>query len=186
MTAETCSKEGCSVPMMRSPRNYSPVTTFCANCDGTPDGRVSSLSSSNVELILGIGAGPSSGRPRAESSDKSPSSYASTAEMSRSSTPPTEISSGLSSPTFALPVETAESVRRRQQSDAASEEIGKRLLKVFVTLCLSLPLILRDALGMGDARRRMPKYSLLWCATRQTTSRRRKRSQEGKRLPHNA
>lgn len=50
--------------------------------------------------------------------------------MSRASTPPTEISSGLSSPTFALPVETAESVRRRQQSDAASAEIGKRLLKV--------------------------------------------------------
>ncbi|THH12391.1 hypothetical protein EW145_g48 [Phellinidium pouzarii] len=49
--------------------------------------------------------------------------------MSRSSTPPTDISIAPSSPTFALPIDTAESIHRRRQSDSASAEIGKRLLK---------------------------------------------------------
>jgi len=68
---------------------------------------------------------------------------------SRPSTPPTEISSTLSSPTFAPPVETEDTIRRRQQSDQASSEIGKRLLKGWAMLgeecpnirCYGIPLV---------------------------------------------
>jgi hypothetical protein len=68
---------------------------------------------------------------------------------SRPSTPPTEISSTLSSPTFAPPVDTEETIRRRQQSDQASAEIGKRLLKGWAMLgeecpnirCYGIPLV---------------------------------------------
>jgi hypothetical protein len=68
---------------------------------------------------------------------------------SRSSTPPTEESHDLSSPTFALPEETEESIRRRQQSDFASAEIGNRLLKGWAMLadecprstCYGIPLV---------------------------------------------
>ncbi|KAJ6509897.1 hypothetical protein C8R47DRAFT_770476 [Mycena vitilis] len=67
---------------------------------------------------------------------------------SRSTTPATEVSSTLSSP-FALPAETEESRRRRQQSDEASAEIGQRLLKGWAMLadecpnprCIGVPLV---------------------------------------------
>jgi|SRR6267142_6775989 len=78
----------------------------------------------------------------------SPSPSPST-RYSRSSTPPTEESHDLSSPTFALPPETEESIRRRQQSDLASAEIGNRLLKGWTMLadeclrstCYGIPLV---------------------------------------------
>ena len=74
---------------------------------------------------------PNGAKFPSEQRQPSPSTVTSSdTRLSRSSTPPTDISSDLSSPTFALPVETAENVRRRQQTDAASAEIGARLLKV--------------------------------------------------------
>ncbi|KAF5393915.1 hypothetical protein D9757_000103 [Collybiopsis confluens] len=93
---------------------------FCANCDG----------------------GPSSQR----SSDSSTPSTSHTHSISRSSTPATEMSS-LDS--FQLPPETPESRRRREQSDQASTEIGKRLLKGWALLgdecwnesCFAVPLV---------------------------------------------
>ncbi|KAG6855116.1 hypothetical protein C0991_006045 [Blastosporella zonata] len=80
---------------------------------------------------------------------KSASSATSDSNISRSSTPPTEISSTLSSPIFAPPAETEESRRRREQSDTASAEIGKRLLKGWAMLgdecpnarCYGVPLV---------------------------------------------
>ncbi|KAG6857354.1 hypothetical protein H0H87_005657 [Tephrocybe sp. NHM501043] len=79
----------------------------------------------------------------------SASSAASESNVSRSSTPPTEVSSALSSPVFAPPAETEESIRRREQSDMASTEIGKRLLKGWAMLgdecpntrCYGVPLV---------------------------------------------
>ena len=73
------------------------------------------------------------------------------------STPPTEVSSALSSPTFAVPMNTHEASRRRQQSDAAAAEMSKRLLKGWAMLadecpnneCYGIPLLRPPRVG-GD------------------------------------
>lgn len=83
------------------------------------------------------------------STSQSASSATSDSHISRSSTPATEVSSALSSPVFAPPADTAESRRRREQSDTASSEIGKRLLKGWAMLgdecpnarCYGVPLV---------------------------------------------
>ncbi|KAF5370058.1 hypothetical protein D9758_001129 [Tetrapyrgos nigripes] len=115
LTDTPCTTKGCNVPLMRSPNGTTPVTFFCANCDGSPD----------------------RSQPSDSSSVASSSSH--TNSVSRSSTPPTEVSSTLSSPTFALPPETTESRRRREQSDQASAEIGNRLLKGWAMLAEECP-----------------------------------------------
>lgn len=87
---------------------------------------------------------------------------------SRPSTPPTEISSTLSSPTFAPPVDTEETIRRRQQSDQASSEIGKRLLKGWAMLgeecpnirCYGIPLVRPPKTGEERDPRKVGKSSL--------------------------
>ncbi|KAI0698929.1 hypothetical protein BC835DRAFT_1268613 [Cytidiella melzeri] len=120
---KTCSK----VPLMRS--KSSPPSEFCANCDGGPGTRSSAT---------------------AAFSHNSASSVDSTSQIaSRPSTPPTEVSTALSSPTFAPPMDMEEIARRRQQSDMASSEIGKRLLKGWAMLadecpnihCYGIPLV---------------------------------------------
>ncbi|KAK7470738.1 hypothetical protein VKT23_002159 [Stygiomarasmius scandens] len=116
LTDIPCRTRGCNVPLMRSP-NGAPITHFCANCDGDPNRSQTS---------------PSDSSSTASSSSRLDS-------MSRSSTPPTEVSSTLSSPTFALPPETPESRRRREQSDQASTEIGNRLLKGWAMLAEECP-----------------------------------------------
>ncbi|KAJ7368212.1 hypothetical protein DFH08DRAFT_830737 [Mycena albidolilacea] len=126
LTDKTCPNAGCSVPLMRTPAAKSPVIHFCASCDGGPD----SIRPSAAQLP-----------------DTSASSMSS--HFSRSSTPPTEVSSTLSSPVFAPPPETEESRRRRQQSDEASAAIGQRLLKGWAMLaeecpnerCFGVPLV---------------------------------------------
>jgi len=126
LTDRTCSTAGCSVPLMRSPTGKTPIIHFCASCDGGPD----------------------SIRPPTQLPD-STASVSSSSQLSRSSTPPTEVSSTLSSPIFALPAETEESRRRRHQSDAASAAIGQRLLKGWAMLadecpnmqCFGVPLV---------------------------------------------
>jgi len=132
LTDKSCPTTGCRVPLMRSPNGHTPVTWFCANCEGKSDPHSSHFSASESQQNI----------------QSSPSLTSST-HYSRPSTPPTEVSSALSSPTFAPPIETEETVRRRQQSDAASSEIGKRLLKGWAmladecpnTTCYGIPLV---------------------------------------------
>jgi len=96
-------------------------------------------------------------------------SISSSSHPSRVSTPPTELSSTVSSPTFALPVETAESQRRREQSDTASSEIGKRLLKGWAMLaeecsnvrCFGVPLVRPPKAGGGKD----PRMECVICGT---------------------
>lgn len=126
MSNDICKR--CSqVPLMRS--KTSPPTEFCANCDGGPVSQISSSSALSQKSV---------------SSQDSASQ-----EASRPSTPPTEVSSTLSSPTFVHPVDMQEIARRRQQSDYASSEIGKLLLKGWAMLadecpnvnCYGIPLV---------------------------------------------
>ncbi|KAF8076302.1 hypothetical protein FPV67DRAFT_409706 [Lyophyllum atratum] len=137
LTDQSCTSLGCSVPLMRSPSGRTPVVLFCANCDDTP--------------------GAPRPMPTVNTSDSAASSVTSESNVSRSSTPPTELSSALSSPVFAPPAETEESRRRRQQSDIASAEIGKRLLKGWAMLgdecpntrCYGVPLV-RPPMAGGE------------------------------------
>ncbi|KAG1833051.1 hypothetical protein EV424DRAFT_1013952 [Suillus variegatus] len=146
LTDTTCpSPACCGVPLMRSPSNGSPVTHLCVNCNG-PQQSTSTQSNS--------------------SSTNSSSTHESN---SRPSTPPTELSSALSSPTFAPPIDTEEIIRRRQQSDQASAEIGKRLLKGWAMLgeecpnirCYGVPLV-RPPKG-GEERD--PRKECVVCGT---------------------
>jgi len=132
LTDKTCPAPSCSVPLMRSPNGRSPVVHFCARCDGGPD---------------------SARHPTAQVPGSSVS-VSSSSHCSRSSTPPTEVSSTLS---FVLPAETEESRQRREQSDAASAAIGQRLLKGWAMLadecpnarCFGVPLVRPPKAG-GD------------------------------------
>jgi len=124
LTDQSCPTTGCVVPLMRSPKGRTPITTFCASCETQPR---------NIE--------PASASLISDSSSES--------DASRTSTLPTEISEAQSSPTFAPPPETAETLRRREQSDRASSEIGKKLLKGWAMLgeecpnetCHGIPLV---------------------------------------------
>ncbi|THH17945.1 hypothetical protein EW146_g2941 [Bondarzewia mesenterica] len=132
LTDKSCPTPGCRVPLMRSPNGQTPVIWFCANCEGNSASHHPTGSAASADSVR----------------NTSPSLGSST-HYSRPSTPPTEVSSTLSSPTFALPAETAETVRRRQQSDFASAEIGKRMLKGWAMLadecpnstCYGVPLV---------------------------------------------
>ncbi|EJF62998.1 hypothetical protein DICSQDRAFT_103439 [Dichomitus squalens LYAD-421 SS1] len=141
-----CSK----VPLMRSPPSAPTETYFCVNCDPAP----SSGSTANV----------STSRPWRTSAAhqatafqdyQSTSSISNSSGMSRSSTPPTEVSNVPSSPTFAPIMDTAELLRRRQQSDTASAEIGRRMLTGWAMLadecpspgCHGIPLVRPPKVG---------------------------------------
>ncbi|KZT12716.1 uncharacterized protein LAESUDRAFT_719006 [Laetiporus sulphureus 93-53] len=144
LTDDICAK--ChKVPLMRS--STAPATHFCANCDS---------------------AAPASGLPPAPSGtlkerrhEHSPSS-ASSSHPSRSSTPPTELSSTPGSPILVPPMNAEELLRRRQQSDAASAEIGKRMLKGWAMLadecpnsnCYGIPLVRPPKPGGGKGSRK--------------------------------
>lgn len=99
-------------------------------------------------------------KPAASVSDSSTTSIS---HISRSSTPPTDVPSALSSPVFAPPVETQESQHRREQSDRASSEIGKRLLKGWAMLgdecpntrCYGVPLVRPPKVGGGKDPRKV-------------------------------
>lgn len=119
---KTCTK----CPIMRSP--ISPIQFFCANCDTVIP---ASTASSSLPIR------PST--TQSQVNDQSSISSASSGHLSRSSTPPTEVSSTLSSPTFAPPIDTEEILRRRQQSDTASAEIGKRMLRGWAMLADECP-----------------------------------------------
>ncbi|TFK43614.1 hypothetical protein BDQ12DRAFT_675273 [Crucibulum laeve] len=136
LTDKSCPTPGCAVPLMRSPKGRMPTAHFCANCDGSPDFIQRTTTNPFV-------------------SNTTSSSNSDASQMSRSSTPPTEVSEALSSPVFAPPVETEESRRRREQSDRASSEIGRRLLKGWAMLadecpnagCFGVPLVRPPKVG---------------------------------------
>ncbi|EIN10698.1 hypothetical protein PUNSTDRAFT_142655 [Punctularia strigosozonata HHB-11173 SS5] len=150
LTDSPCATPGCNVPLMRSPQGTSPVVQFCVNCDRDP--QASAPVSSPVPKAEDT---PTLLRRTTRSSSFSAESLELSSHHSRSSTPATDVSSALSSPTFAPPVETEESRRRRQQSDAASSEIGKRLLKGWAMLadecpnprCYGIPLVRPPRVG---------------------------------------
>jgi len=120
----------CSIPMLRTPSGQLHQQLFCSQCEYPPNAQPAQPSTST--LIL----------PNEDKSIRSPlaaSNFSSsTGEPSGVSTPPTELSSGLSSPTFP-PVDTAEAARRRAQSDMASAEIGKRMLQGWAMLAEECP-----------------------------------------------
>jgi len=147
LTDQSCPTPGCVVPLMRSPKGRTPITTFCASCETQPQ---------NTE-------------PASTSlSNSSSESY-----TSRTSTPPTDISEAQSSPTFAPPPETAETRRRREQSDRASSEIGKKLLKGWAMLgdecpnetCYGVPLVRPPKSGID----RDPTKQCVVCGNMYTT-----------------
>ncbi len=153
LTDNVCSRCG-KVPLMRSPSG--PIVYFCANCDGSP-----SRASQNVAQPSQPAT--SSHRTATIPSPRSGSSYGSSSHgASRPSTPPTELYSQLSSPTFA-PEDSEEILRRREQSEQASTEIGRLLLKGWTMLadecpnpqCYGIPLV-RPPKGDKDPRKVSP------------------------------
>jgi len=147
LTDDSCQKAGCRIPLMRSPSGRTPMIYYCASCD---ENQISRLG--NITATI---------PPEQAQTQPSPS-VSSSSRHSRSTTPLTEFSSTLSSPTFAPPMETAESLWRRQQSDTASSEIAKRLLKGWAMLaeecqnmrCFGVPLVRPpNARGGKDPRK---------------------------------
>lgn len=126
---------------MRSPAAFSTQSWYCASCDATKN--------------------TPNDTTDASSSTSSVSANESLDHISRPSTPPTEVSSTFSSPIFA-PVDTEEILRRRQQSDQASVEIGKRMLKGWAMLadecpnseCFGIPLVRPPKPGGGKDPRK--------------------------------
>ncbi|KAG0709545.1 hypothetical protein DFH29DRAFT_884650 [Suillus ampliporus] len=148
LTDTTCPSPACrGIPLMRSPKNGLPVIHYCANCNG-PQQSTGSSTQFNSSSTDSSSAHESNSRP---------------------STPPTEISSALSSPTFAPPIDTEETIRRRQQSDQASAEIGKRLLKGWAMLgdecpnirCYGVPLVRPPKVG----EEKDPRKECVICGT---------------------
>ena len=143
LTDRICSK--CSkVPLMRSPPSAAVEVHFCVNCDPAP----STGSSANA-----ASAHPSRSvatrMPSTPQDVHSISSTSNSSGLSRSSTPPTEVSHAPDSPPLVPVMDTAELMRRRHQSDTASAEIGKRMLRGWAMLadecpnadCYGIPLV---------------------------------------------
>ncbi|KAK0486905.1 hypothetical protein EDD18DRAFT_652728 [Armillaria luteobubalina] len=145
LTDRICQNTGCNVPLMRSPNGQTPVVHYCASCDEKP--RSTRIVFNTFMYRYLTFPAPANLPPVSTTSSSSSTSSAS--QITRISTPPTEISSGLSSPIFVLPPETEESRRRREQSDMASAELGKRLLQGWAMLgdecpnvqCFGVPLV---------------------------------------------
>jgi len=143
------------LPKMRSPNGRTPVVELCVNCDsGNDSSNVAPNRVANRRSVASLSSDPNSSL---------------SLTMSGRSTPPTEVSSTLSSPTFAIPVDTEEILRRRQQSDRASTEIGSRLLKGWAMLadecpsdtCFGVPLVRPPKLGGGKD----PRKECVICGT---------------------
>lgn len=143
----TCPVEEC--PLLRSPEGRGLVAWFCPSCEGN-------------------GTVPNPGPDHSESQQPSSPSLASS-HYSRSSTPPTEDADVPDSPTFAIPAETEDSIRRRQQSDLASAEIGNRLLRGWAMLadecprstCHGIPLVRPPKTG----QEKNPRKECVVCGT---------------------
>ncbi|TCD71284.1 hypothetical protein EIP91_011055 [Steccherinum ochraceum] len=142
------------VPLLRSPSaSKFPVPPFCVTCNPVPIG------GSTMDLL-------STNPPKASSSAST--SASDTASYESRSTAPTEISDDQEAIEF-TPVDTPEALRRRQQSDTAAAEIGKRLLKGWAMLadecpsseCYGVPLV-RPPKSGGE---RDPRKECVICGT---------------------
>ncbi|KZS97986.1 hypothetical protein SISNIDRAFT_481855 [Sistotremastrum niveocremeum HHB9708] len=131
LTDVACSN--CPTPLMRSPKGRTPVVMRCVNCEAN-----------NAQITA---TADLDGSHRASSPGGNTSSDT---HLSGRSTPPTEISSHLSSPTFApVLVDTPEMIRRRAQSDRASALIASKMIEGWAMLadecpnprCYGVPLI---------------------------------------------
>jgi len=164
LTDSPCPTPSCrGVPLLRSPEGQQPVVRYCANCDGPPKSeQVLCYLSRYQRCYYPCNTAQWSEGIESQSS----STVSSTSPGSRPSTPPTDLSSTLSSPTFAPPVETEDIIRRRQQSDRASTEIGKRLLKGWAMLaeecpntrCYGIPLVRPPKTGIDKDPRKVCRY----------------------------
>ena len=141
LTDIICSK--CSkVPLMRSPASHSVQSHLCVNCDDAP-------ATSAPMASTGAPEPPRVAETKVATTSEVGSISSNSGGMSRSSTPPTEVSDAQSSPALTPVMDTAELLRRRRQSDAASAEIGKRMLKGWAMLadecpnsgCYGIPLV---------------------------------------------
>ncbi|KAI0773847.1 hypothetical protein C8Q74DRAFT_1316848 [Fomes fomentarius] len=134
LTDRICSK--CAkVPLMRSPSSAAVELHFCINCDPAP-------STGSVANISAPQPSPSRTPAAPQASAQYAQSVSSTSNsnpLSRSSTPPTEVSHAPSSPLFAPVMDPIALLRRRQQSDTASAEIGRRMLKGWAMLAEECP-----------------------------------------------
>lgn len=131
---------------MRSPNGQTPVIHFCVSCDGDPS------------------QAPAQPSVQRRSSQISNVTTASThLSASRTSTPPTDIPSDIDSPPLHPIIDTDAILRRRQQSDRASTEIGNRLLKGWAMLadecsnpeCYGVPLVRPPKPGGGKDPRKV-------------------------------
>ncbi|KAL7282092.1 hypothetical protein ACG7TL_003561 [Trametes sanguinea] len=128
---------------MRSPSAASVATEFCINCDSAPDS-IGAAGISRSQHMPPVAASATS--PAPDASSVSTVSYST--RISRTSTPPTDVSDAPDSPPLVPIMDTAELLRRRQQSDTASAEIGKRMLRGWAMLgdecpnpnCYGIPL----------------------------------------------
>ncbi|KAH9947269.1 hypothetical protein B0H21DRAFT_345451 [Amylocystis lapponica] len=162
LTDHICSR--CSkVPLMRSPSSLN--LYFCVNCDANPSTATQTSSQLSMPQPSRLSVAGSEHPASVQSSPvHTPSS-----PHSRLSTPPTEVSSAPSSPTFALPVDTEEILRRRQQSDRASAELGKRMLRGWAMLadecpssgCYGVPLVRPPKVGSDKD----PRKECVICGT---------------------
>ncbi|KAF9651109.1 hypothetical protein BDM02DRAFT_966319 [Thelephora ganbajun] len=143
LTDRGCPK--CQVPLMRSPNGQTPVIHFCVSCDGDP-------SQGTVQ----------SSAQRSSPRTSSPTTASTHRSTSCASTPPTDAPSDMESPLL-HPIFDADTIlRRRQQSDRASTEIGNRLLKGWAMLadecpntgCYGVPLVRPPKPGGGKDPRK--------------------------------
>ncbi|KAF5363669.1 hypothetical protein D9756_000701 [Leucocoprinus leucothites] len=115
LTDRPCPTSGCRIPLLRSPAGQDPVVNFCVNCDRGSD-------ASRPTTTSGV--------PQADAS--TPPSTSSASHLTRASTPATEVSDA--SDDLPLFVESEETRRRREKTDRASAEIGRRLLQGWTML----------------------------------------------------
>ena len=131
---------------MRSPNGQTPVVHFCVSCDGGP-------SQAPVQPSV----------QRRSSQISNVTTVSTHRSASRSSTPPTDIPSDIESPPLHPIIDTETILRRRQQSDRASTEIGNRLLKGWAMLgdecpnpeCYGVPLVRPPKPGGGKDPRKV-------------------------------
>ncbi|KAG8955721.1 hypothetical protein FRC04_007712 [Tulasnella sp. 424] len=138
MTDESCHVEGCNVPIMLSRDR---TQRICV---------VHDLQSNSMLPEKSEDVNPS----RASSHSRADSVASRDDQLDRSGhsappTPPTPLSNGPASPTFVLPEPSEETLRRRAQSDLASERIGRKMLQGYAMLgeecmnpdCFGVPLV---------------------------------------------
>ena len=160
----TCPAKGCrGIPLLRSPEPG--LAWFCPSCETDGEFSVFVISSDSPTNCLSVlDPAPS----HSEMQQPSSPSFGSSTHHSRSSTPPTEDADVPGSPAFAIPAETEDSIRRRQQSDFASAEIGRRLLRGWAMLgeecprssCYGIPLVRPPKTGQENDPRKVRSCSV--------------------------